>query len=75
MVPFLGSRSFSRDLSLPSYRTGLMVSMELLLCARAGLGSQGDGCGGPCPQVLIAKLGVAHRDDCALCGVCSGVDL
>lgn len=75
MTPFLGSCSFSRDFSLPSYRTGLMVYIELLLCARAGLGSRGDGCGGPCHQVLTAKWRVGCGDDSALCGVCCGVDL
>lgn len=74
-MAFLGSCSFSRDLSLPSYRMGLMVFIEWLLCAWAGLGSRADGCGGPCPQVLTAKLGVGYRDDCGSYGVCSGMDL
>ena len=42
MTPFLGSFSFSRDLSLPPYRMGQMVFIESLLCVWAGLGSRGE---------------------------------
>lgn len=68
----LGVAFLSRDLSLPSHRAGLMVYTASLLCARAGLGSQGgDGCGGPCHQGLqpSGRWGMAMT---ALCGLLWG---